>query len=104
LELADEEPDATDLRDKVDLTAGELAPEFEPFYDAFEVLRHDRQFGAMGGMSRISFAAIDQWARRYGIEGEEFELFRILIGVLDDEFVTWCAEQKTQNGQSSTAA
>lgn len=71
-----------------------MAPEYEPFYEAWETLRHDRQFGAMGGVSRIPFSAIDLWARRYEVDGEEFDLFVTLIAAIDDEFIAWLAKQK----------
>ncbi len=52
-------------------------------WNAFQTLRFDRQFGAMGGALPLSFTAIDTYARRYGIEGEAFDHLLILVRSLD---------------------
>jgi len=42
---------------------------------------------------RIPFAAIDQYARRFGIAGSAFDLMLELIGRLDGAFLEWEAER-----------
>lgn len=48
----------------------------------------------MGGVSRIYFTAIDCYARRYRIEGCAFEIFRQLVGAMDDEYLDWENERQ----------
>lgn len=38
---------------------------------------------------RIPFAAIDGYARRYGIVGSAFDMLVELLGKLDDAFLEW---------------
>jgi len=60
------------------------------------MLRFDRQYGAMGGQSPILFTAIDCYAHRYGIEGEEFDIFRHLLTAIDTEWLLWAAEREKE--------
>lgn len=53
------------------------------YFDAFDALRFDRSYGAMGGESPISYQAVSRYAEDHGIVGEEFVLFRIFIRVID---------------------
>lgn len=54
---------------------------------AWSELRDDRFRGAMGGIGRIYFTAIDRYAARFGIAGEDFDFFHWAFRVLDDEYV-----------------
>lgn len=47
---------------------------------------HDRP-PSFGGVAGIPFVAIDAYARRYGIEGEDFAVLSKLIRICDAEFV-----------------
>ena len=67
---------------------------------AWHALRHDRQYGAFGGQSQISFLAIDRYATRYGIEGVEFEIFHSLLGAMEDEYALICAEQAKRDEEA----
>lgn len=58
----------------------------EFYWRAWQVLRFDRQYGAMGGETPISFIALDAYARRYSIEGEAFERFLTFMTAIDDEW------------------
>lgn len=53
------------------------------------MLRFDRQYGAFGGETPISFMALNGYARRYGIEGEAFERFLAFLTALDDEWLEY---------------
>lgn len=63
--------------------------DFEPrpwhdfYFRAFDAIRFDRQYGAMGGESPISYMVMSQYARDHGLTLEELEQFRRFIGVLD---------------------
>jgi hypothetical protein len=61
---------------------------------AWSVLRFDRQYGAFGGETPISFMALDGYARRYGIEGEAFERFLAFMTALDDEWLEYRAQSE----------
>lgn len=50
-----------------------------------------------GGAAHIPFSEISSYASRYGIKGEEFEDFLYFIGELDDEYVSWQAEEDEKN-------
>jgi hypothetical protein len=62
-------------------------------WEAWQTLRFDRQFGALGGETPISFVALDTYARRYGIDNVEFETFLILVGNMDDEYLQHVARK-----------
>lgn len=66
--------------------AAELLPGVEFYLSAFHDLMHDRP-PAMGGVSFIPWAAIDRYAERHGIDGDEFAVFFKLVRVCDAEFV-----------------
>ena len=50
-------------------------------WEAFHALNGDRQMGMMIGP--IPFTAIDRYAARHGIAGEEFQRFHALISAMD---------------------
>lgn len=68
---------------------------------AWEALRADRQTDGMGGQSRISFLAIDAWARRCFIQDDEFDMYRRLILALDDEYLAWRAREQEKARQQA---
>ncbi|MCW2195033.1 hypothetical protein AB7M45_007806 [Bradyrhizobium elkanii] len=57
------------------------------YWRAWHALRFDRQYGAMGGQSPITFLSIDTYARRYDIRGVEFETFLAFVSAMDEEFL-----------------
>lgn len=65
----------------------ELPPGADLYWDAFWALTHDRPQTGMGVHS-IPLSAIDSYARRRGIELEEFDALVSLVRACDDEFVT----------------
>jgi hypothetical protein len=60
---------------------------------AWDVMRADRQYGAFGGETPISFLALDAYARRYGIEGEAFERYLAFMQALDEEWLAFVGER-----------
>lgn len=61
-------------------------PEWSGYvYVAFQELRDDRHYGAMGGLGRIWFSSIKQYAEHYGIEGSAFDDFVTYLRAVDDE-------------------
>lgn len=63
-----------------------LEPHNALAWDAFEALKFDRQFSGFGVALPLPFAAIDTYARRYGIAGTAFDHLLLLVRVLD---VAW---------------
>lgn len=92
--LADEHP--LEVR-KQDLPTRPDEAREEPwhgfYWQAWDALRFDRQYGAMGGQMPISFMAFDAYARRYGIKGEAFDRFRVFMGVIDAEWLAHVAKE-----------
>lgn len=88
LDLAEEEPEAAYLVGTVKRPDDAFVPEWaSTYWDAWHVLRFDRQYFAFGGESQIPFIAIDAYATRYGIVGDQFDTLRWLIGAMDGEWL-----------------
>jgi len=77
----------------LDPEAGALDPLHAPFMEAWETLRDDRPPDGFGGGGFIPFTAIDRWAERACIAGEDFDLYLTLIRALDGEYLRWRAEK-----------
>lgn len=57
------------------------------YWRGWHDLRFDRQYGAFGGESPISFTSIDRYAARFGIERAEFATFLALVTAMDEEYL-----------------
>jgi hypothetical protein len=70
----------------------------EPWHDlywrAWEALRFDRQYGAMGGETALSYLAISQYARDYGLFGQDFHTFHTLMTAIDAEWLKHVVEER----------
>lgn len=66
----------------------ELPAEALPVWDAFAALQGDRPIvGMAGALGDIPFTAIDAYARRYDISGEDFEWLRqALASLMERQF------------------
>lgn len=71
-----------------------MEEEYLFFWEAWHRLQYDRQYGAMGGESPISFVAIDRFAARHGIEGTEFAILEALVRAMDDEYLAYLDERR----------
>ncbi|WP_454917301.1 phage tail assembly chaperone [Xanthobacter sediminis] len=92
--MREEEPDAAAIIPEPEAPEGVADEDWHGLYwRAWFALRFDRQYGAMGGESQISFRAIDNYARRYEFHGEDFELLRLGVHALDDVWLEHVAEQ-----------
>lgn len=67
---------------------------------AWQRLRHDRQYGAMGGETPISFMAMNAYAERYRISGEAFDRFLIFLDAIDTEWLAYVARKAEERRQS----
>ena len=66
---------------------------------AFSALSSDRQLGM--SMGPIPWAAIDRYARRFGIAGlDEFEIFAALICAMDAAYLDHAAEKADKGGKT----
>jgi hypothetical protein len=70
----------------------ELPSGAEYLYEAFWQCSTDRPQSGFG-VHQIPFSAIDRYATRYGIEGEEFDLLLSSVRALDEEFVQIMADK-----------
>lgn len=68
------------------------------YWRAWEALRFDRQFGAMGGELPIPYTAISQYARDNEITGNDFRVFHALMSVLDSEWLAHQAKKTEKPG------
>lgn len=66
---------------------------FGLYFRAFETLRFDRQYGAMGGESPLSYLAIRAYAADHGVVGGDFVIFHTLIAAVDAEWLEHVASQ-----------
>mgnify|MGYP001366420030 CR=1 FL=1 len=95
MRLAEENPAEAEFIKLAD-TSDEGEPEewHGLYWRAWEALRFDRQYGAMGGQTPISYLAISQYARDHGIIGSDFQTFHVLLTALDAEWLEYVAEQE----------
>jgi len=62
------------------------------YFRAFDALRFDRFYGAMGGEAPISFVAKSRYADDLGLFGEDRLMFQTFLSELDAEYLAWRAE------------
>jgi hypothetical protein len=97
-QVAEEESDAEELSRFGTRPKDTVVPAWAgTVWRAWHALRFDRQYGAFGGESQISFTAIDRYATRYGISGTAFESFMALLCAMDDEYLQHVARVAEAN-------
>ena len=98
------DPEAAEELKRVALPPeAELPDGSEYLYDAFWQVSTDRPQSGFG-VHQIPFSAIDAYARRYEIDGEEFEVLLVSVRAIDDEFITIMTDKikrETKKGGSS---
>jgi hypothetical protein len=102
-ELRKEYPDevpASKIPRRPDEAREELWHEF--YWQAWNVLRFDRQYLDGGGELPITFIAYDAFARRYGIEGEAFDRFHIFMTAIDSEWLSYSVEKAKQRKEAES--
>lgn len=60
---------------------------------AFDRLSSCRPIG-LDGPGPIPWTAIDSFARRHGVPGDDFELFEMAIEGMDTEYLAFIAERR----------
>lgn len=68
----------------------------EMYFRAFDALRFDRFYGALGGEGPISYLALSQFARDHGIAGIELGMFQTFMAAIDGEWLKVQAEAGKQ--------
>ncbi|HTV69842.1 MAG TPA: hypothetical protein VMF90_15015 [Rhizobiaceae bacterium] len=99
--LAEENPDEAWLQQ---LTLDEDdEPEWQDWHlyylDAFEMIRFDRFYGAMGGEGPISYLAISRYAEDHNITGEDLRLFCRFVRAIDAEWLSHVAGKTPKGGK-----
>lgn len=62
---------------------------YDIYFRAFQALRYDRFYGAMGGEGPISYLALSQYARDRGIAGDDFAQFCTFVSAIDAEWLAY---------------
>lgn len=63
------------------------------YFRAWEDLRFDRFYGALGGEAPIYYSAMSRFAADHSIKGEEFAQFRRFLQAIDAEWISYVAEK-----------
>ncbi|RLP22268.1 hypothetical protein [Mesorhizobium sp. YM1C-6-2] len=63
------------------------------YWRAWEALRHDRQYGALGGETPISYIAISRFAQDNEIPPADFTLFHRFMTAIDAEWLDHVARE-----------
>lgn len=71
------------------------------YWEAWEALRFDRQYGAFGGETPIPYMVIRAYAEDHGIVGDDLWLFRALMNVIDSEWLKHVANRDKEGGKSN---
>jgi hypothetical protein len=98
LEVAAEESDASSFADLERPDEAKWPAWSDYVRDAWAALRDDRFYGSMGGLGRIYYASLSQYARDHGIPLHPFAEF---VMAMDDEFVA-LQNAKARSEQSNT--
>ncbi|MDO1582432.1 hypothetical protein [Rhizobium oryzicola] len=70
---------------------------------AWDVLKFDRTYPGMGGEMPIPYRAYTQYAADHDIRGEDFAFFLKMMTAIDDEYLSWRAEQAERQAQERKA-
>ncbi|WP_458575165.1 phage tail assembly chaperone [Pseudaminobacter sp. NGMCC 1.201702] len=87
------QPEPDDLTEDV-----EPQPWHSLYWQAWEALRFDRQYGAFGGETPISYLAISQYARDHDIGGSDLMLFHRFMAAIDGEWLEHVRKREKKEG------
>lgn len=74
--------------------APQILPGLELYYEAFTELSSSRTSGM--GIGAIPWTAIDRWALRYEVEGDDFERLAMYIRMMDAKFIEFASKQQSK--------
>lgn len=72
------------------------------YFRAFDALRYDRHYGAMGGEGPIYYTALSRYARDHGIDGDDLKLFLVFMNAIDAEHLAMAAEDDKRRQTEQT--
>lgn len=70
-------------------------------YAAWQLLRDDRFYGAMGGLGRIYYSAISAYAADHHICGSDLHDFVTFLAAMDDEYVAIMTEKQKADAEKA---
>lgn len=98
--LRAEEPDAAAAFDEPEPFVGiKMQPFHELYWRAWADIRFDRQYGAFGGESRLSYMVIRQYAADHCLSGENLQTFKAVMRGLDEEWLDFIASRTKTGAQ-----
>ncbi len=93
--LRAEDPDAAAAFPEPEPVPAELSrPFYQLYWRAWAAIRHDRQYGAFSGESRISYSVIRQYAADHHISGDDFQTFIAAMRGIDEEWLVQVASRQ----------
>ena len=98
--MADEEPDAAPHLPDPRPESAEWPEWAGTYIQAFSDLKECRQYGAMGGAGEIPWTAVNDWAQRFGIEGDDFTYLKRAIKTLDSVYLEDLAVKQSAKNPS----
>lgn len=73
------------------------------YWNAFIILESERPQSGLGGIARIPWTAMIQYAERYGMSFDETEKFVEVLRALDTEVITAASREADKANQSKTS-
>lgn len=80
--------------------APSLLPGLELYLEAYMDLATCRSTAF--AVERVPWTAIDQYARRNGIDGEAFDYFLALMREMDQEYIDWMNDKSKRDREAKT--
>lgn len=71
----------------------EIDEHLQIYWQAWLDLKNDRHYDGMGGATPILYQALSQYARDFDIVGDDLKRFVRLMRAMDNEYLSWLAEQ-----------
>jgi hypothetical protein len=69
------------------------------YWEAWDALRFDRQYGVYGGQMPLPYQVISSYAADHGIVGDDLWLFRMFMTAIDSEWLKHVAERDKEGGK-----
>lgn len=93
MELAEEESDAVQYAEALQMPEdAELATVSLGYWTAWHNLSSERQFGSMGGASRIPWSSIERYAANRLFDDED--VLARMIWAMDEVYLEWLNEKQ----------
>ncbi len=70
------------------------------YWEAWDAIRFDRQYGVYGGQSPLSYKVVAEYADDHGIVGEDRWFFRMFMTAIDAEWLRYAAARDKKGGKT----